>query len=357
MVSRKKKSPAPLSLLRQWRQRLTSRMACFVWGAIFGNAVLSQPINPLNLLLKPPEYMLSETSRGWLESFRESLRQFSGALGEATWGVLRDQAIEKLPLPAQSLGSNLAGASGSAAASAAAPAASHTSGGGRDFSACAHQFPSQRPLPLSAVSVQWVPVALCSDAFAVLYSGLSKTPLLTVEKLHRQRLQQAAGLERTDQFYPDARIPASQRAQLSDYQGSGYDRGHLAAAANQPSAQAMAQSFALSNMVPQDPTHNRKLWSKLEADTRKYVQRASGNVFVYSGSLFEGQTHTVGTNAVWIPSHLFKLVYDEAQQRAWGYVLPNHANAQISRPMDYASFVQRTQWDLLQGLPVVGTIR
>ncbi len=65
----------------------------------------------------------------------------------------------------------------------------------------------------------------------------------------------------------------------------------------------------------------------------------------------------MGSNAVWVPSHLFKLVYDEAGQRAWAYVLPNRADAQITRPMDYASFVQRTRWSLLDGLPVTGSLR
>ena len=119
----------------------------------------------------------------------------------------------------------------------------------------------------------------------------------------------------------------------------------------------MAQSFALSNMVPQDPTHNRKLWAKLEADTRKYALRAAGNVYVFSGALHEGATQTLGRSAVWIPSHLFKLVYDEAGQRAWAYVLPNRSDAQITRPMDYASFVQRTRWPLLDGLRITGSLR
>lgn len=342
MATRKKKSSSPVSWLRQLRQRLTSRMACFVWGAIFGNAILSQPINPLNLVLEPPEKMLSAASQEWLETLRQNIRQLSEALTGAAVDVLREQAVDLVP-PADG------------SAPAAPTAAART--GQRDFAACLDQFPGQRPLHVAAISTQWAPLALCSDAFAVLYSGLTKTPMVVVEKLNRQRLQQANGLERTDQFYPDTRVPESWRAQLSDYQGSGFDRGHLAAAANQPTAQAMAQSFALSNMVPQDPTHNRKLWSKLEADTRKYVLRAAGNVYVFTGALHEGQTQTLGRSAVWIPSHLFKLVYDEAQQRAWAYVLPNRGNATITRPMDYASFVQRTQWALLDGLPVKGSIR
>ena len=340
MATRKKKSPPPVTWLRQLRQRLTSRMACFVWGAIFGNAILSQPINPLNLVLEPPENMLSVASRQWLEELRHGIRQLSGAFSGAALDALREQAPSRPPTPAH------------APASRTTPSPTSSA-----FAACADQFPAQRPLQVSAISTQWAPLALCADAFAVLYSGLTKTPMVVAERLNRARLQQAAGMERTDQFYADTRVPTAWRAELTDYQGSGFDRGHLAAAANQPTTAAMAQSFALSNMVPQDPTHNRKLWAKLESDTRKYALRAAGNVYVFSGTLHEGATQTVGRNAVWIPSHLFKLVYDEAGQRAWAYVLPNRADAPITRPMDYASFVQRTHWPLLEGLPVTSSLR
>jgi endonuclease G, mitochondrial len=344
MATRKKTTLPPVSWLRRMRQRLTSRMACFVWGAIFGNAVLSQPINPLNLILEPPEKMLSATSKQWLDELRSLVRQISETFTGGALQVLREQAAEHIPTSASP-----------APPPAAASNTSATSHG--TFAACSEQFPAQRPLQVSTISMQWAPLALCSEGFAVLYSGLTKTPMVVVEKLNRQRLQKAAGLERTDQFYADTRVQEAWRAGLADYQGSGFDRGHMAAAANQASTQAMAQSFALSNMVPQDPTHNRKLWSKLEADTRKYAQRAAGNVYVFTGALHEGPTQTVGRSAVWIPSHLFKLVYDESQQRAWAHVLPNRADAQINRPMDYASFVQRTQWPLLQGLPITGSLR
>lgn len=349
MATRKKTSSlSPISGWRRVRNKLTSRAACFVWGAIFGNAVLSQPINPLNLLLHPPEYMLSEASRQWLHSMRDTVRQVTDSVGSAFTDAALDKVREHVP--AISLPAILPTPS-------SAPTTPHALSAHDDFAACADQFPSQRPLQVAAISTQWAPLALCSDAFAVLYSGLTKTPMVVVERLNRQRLQQAAGLERTDQFYADNRISRTQRAELADYQGSGYDRGHLAAAANQPTPQAMAQSFALSNMVPQDPTHNRKIWAKLEADVRKYAQRAPGNVYVFSGTLHGSAPKTMGNNRVWVPDQLFKLVYDEAGQRAWAYVLPNQPDAQITAPMDYASFVQRTQWRLLAGLPVTGSIR
>ena len=346
MATQKKNLSSPLSWIRRIRNKLTSRMACFVWGALFGNAILSQPINPLNLLLQPPEYMLSASSRAWLQLLRERIRELTGGLQGTVLDTVRDSlpALQpSLPTPAS--------------LQPASPPHSQHSPTGEDFSDCTAQFPAQRPLQVAAISTQWAPLALCSEGFAVLYSGLTRTPLVVVERLDRVRLQQAAGLQRTDQFYADNRVPATQRAQLSDYQGSGYDRGHLAAAANQASPKAMAESFALSNMVPQDPTHNRKVWSKLESDIRKYVQRAAGNVFVFTGSLHEGPPRAIGRSGIWVPSHLFKLVYDEKGQRAWAYVLPNKDDAQITRPMDYESFVQRTQWRLLAGLPIQGSIR
>jgi endonuclease G len=72
------------------------------------------------------------------------------------------------------------------------------------------------------------PLALCSDNFAVLYSQTSKTPLVVVERLNAAQLQDAKGEERTNQFYPDPRIPKSGRAELSDYrsQHPAVDRGH-----------------------------------------------------------------------------------------------------------------------------------
>lgn len=226
----------------------------------------------------------------------------------------------------------------------------------KGLSACTDQFPGDRALPLTVVGANMAPLGLCSNHFAVIYSPRSRTPLLVAERLDRERLQDASGEERTDNFYPDPRLAADQRAELSDYRGSGYDRGHQSPAADQPDATAMAQSFALSNMVPQDPTNNRKIWNKLEQDVRKFAKRASGRVYVFTGPLFTTEVTTIGDNQVWVPAQLFKLVYDEDSQRAWAYVLDNTADAQITKPMDYASFVKLTGLALLPGVKITGSI-
>jgi DNA/RNA endonuclease G (NUC1) len=225
------------------------------------------------------------------------------------------------------------------------------------FDGCADLFPAAKPISTATVPATMKPMALCSDNFAVLYSQTSRTPLLVVERLNAAQLRDAKGEERTNQFYPDPRIPKSGRAELSDYrsQHPAVDRGHQSPAADAPSPNAMAQSFALSNMVPQDPTNNRKIWSKVEADVRKFAKRADGNVFVFTGPLFDDGHGTIGANKVWVPTRLFKLVYDTSSQRAWAYVLPN-AETRIQKPMDYDTFVKSTGLKLLGNLPVSGSV-
>ena len=223
------------------------------------------------------------------------------------------------------------------------------------FDACADLFPAATPINTATVPANMKPLALCSDHFAVLYSQTSKTPLVVVERLNAAQLKDAKGEERTNQFYADPRIPKGGRAELSDYRAQHMDRGHQSPAADAPNANAMAQSFALSNMVPQDPTNNRKIWSKVEADVRKFAVRAGGDVYVFTGPLFDAGYSTIGDNKVWVPTRLFKLVYDASSKRAWAYVLPN-AETRIQKPMDYDTFVKSTGLKLLGNLPVSGSV-
>lgn len=231
--------------------------------------------------------------------------------------------------------------------STAAPAA------GQGFENCPQFFPGVTPVFQTAAPDRQR--ALCFDSFAVLYSGQSKTPLYVVEKLTSSQLMDAKGEERTNRFYPEARLPAADRAQLADYSRSGFDRGHMAPAGDQPNAQSMAQSFSLANMVPQAPEHNQKVWSKVEHDTRQYVKRAQGPVYVVTGPSFKTGTTAIGPGQVWVPTHLYKLVYDPSANRAWAYWQENSNKTRMSRPISYAELVQLTGINFFPGIE--GTLR
>jgi len=228
------------------------------------------------------------------------------------------------------------------------PQSAPPAAGATAFSQCPQFFAQQaaprlRDDPLARTR------ALCYDAFAVLHSGRSKTPLYVAERLSRSQLADARDEPRTDRFFADARLPRAERAELDDYKGSGYDRGHLSPAANQPTAQAMAQSFSLANMVPQAPQNNRRAWASIEKATRRYALRAGGDVYVISGPVFEGRVQTIGSDNVWVPKYLYKLVYDPAANRAWAHWIENTDEARPGKPISYGELVRRTGIEFLPG--------
>lgn len=75
--------------------------------------------------------------------------------------------------------------------------------------------------------------------------------------------------ERMNNFRADTRIPERFRAGLNPYIGSGYDRGHLVASANNDILEIQnSETFLMSNMSPQKPNFNRKIWKNLEKAIR-----------------------------------------------------------------------------------------
>jgi len=183
--------------------------------------------------------------------------------------------------------------------------------------------------------------ALCYDAFAVLHNGESKTPVYVVQRLNRAAVDDADE-KRTNKFFADARLPRSERAELGDYKRSGYSRGHMAPAGDMPTAQAMAQSFSLANMVPQSSKQNGGPWARIEKDTRSYAQRAQGDVYVFTGPVFKADSGTIGDGQVRVPSHLYKLVYDATTHRAWAHWQANDDAERVSKPISYEELVKRT---------------
>lgn len=219
-----------------------------------------------------------------------------------------------------------------------------------DFSVCPQFFASGKP-PL--VAPRPTHRALCYDAFAILHSGESKTAVYVAQKLNRASVLDADE-ERTDRFFPDARLRSDERATLADYLRSGFDKGHLAPAGDMPTPQAMDQSFSLANMVPQAPKHNRGTWkTSVEDATRKYAGRSTGDVYVITGPVFEpsiAQSKAIGPGKVRLPKYLFKLVYDEQENRAWAHWHLNDDATRASRPISYGELVKRTGIEFLPGI-------
>ena len=170
--------------------------------------------------------------------------------------------------------------------------------------------------------------------------------MFAAEKLNRASVADADE-KRTNRFYEEARLRSAERATLEDYKNSGYSRGHMAPAGDMPNVTAMAQSFSLANMVPQEQGHNGGLWSKTEQDTRKYAARAQGDVFVITGPVFEADSPTIGAGQVRVPKYIFKLVYDAQRNKAWAHWQENRSGKQDAKPISYKELVIRTGVEFL----------
>ncbi len=215
-----------------------------------------------------------------------------------------------------------------------------------DFSQCRAMFANgQPPTPQNQ---DMAPRALCYNSFAIMHSGKSRTPVYVAQRLNKAQVE--AKITRSTRFFADARLPRSERAELEDYQGSGFDRGHMAPAGDMATEESMAQSFSLANMVPQYPVNNRKSWAGIESATRKYVMRAEGDVFVITGPVFGPHPQTIGLNKVWVPQYLFKLVYDPATNKSWAHWIENADEAHAGKPISYEELARRTGIEFMPGI-------
>ena len=164
---------------------------------------------------------------------------------------------------------------------------------------------------------------LCYSDFVVLHSGITHGPLWSAEHLTRAHVEAAKEMTRTNRFFEDDRLPPGEGATLADYRRSGYDRGHMSPAGNRWNRDAMAQSFSLANIVPQNRQNNQRLWARLETAVRQIASR-DGDVYVVTGPLFVGaQLQTIGASRVFVPTQLFKVVYVPSRQTAFAIVADN----------------------------------
>jgi len=112
-----------------------------------------------------------------------------------------------------------------------------------------------------------------------------------------------------------------------EYDGFGYDRGHLAPSADfRWSEKALSESYFYSNMSPQLPAFNREIWAKLENDLRGYIFRnPETQLYVVTGPVLEDDLPVIerGINKVSIPKQFWKVALDLKNQKAIGFLVPN----------------------------------
>lgn len=184
----------------------------------------------------------------------------------------------------------------------------------------AHYYDGAPPVLLNAKTLVRTE-ELCSIGFAVLHSALTKGPLYSAEHLTQAALASAPA--RDNAFHADPRLKHGERAEMADYERSGFDRGHMTPSGDAGSEEAQQETFALSNMVPQDKQNNRVTWRLIEEKVRSAV-KANGDLWVVTGPLFVGaEVKAIGRGNVLVPTRIFKAVFDPRRLTAVVYVVRN----------------------------------
>ena len=188
-------------------------------------------------------------------------------------------------------------------------------------------------------------------AYSLGYSEAHEQACWVQHKVVRSQLD-GVRYERTDDFRSDPRV-ATGSALPTAYKSSGYDRGHLAPAADFAwSPTAMSESFFMSNMSPQVPALNRGIWARLEDAVRDWAWQAD-TLWVASGPVLEPGLPNL-PSGVAIPRSFWKVVYDPTPvPKCAAFVLPQagYSGSFWDFSVSVDDVEQRTGIDLFPDLP------
>lgn len=143
------------------------------------------------------------------------------------------------------------------------------------------------------------------DQYALDYNDLRGVPNWVSWNL---TAEDVGGSGRSPVFFADPDLPPTFYAvQPTDYQGSGYDRGHMCPSADRTVSRADNDfTFYMSNMVPQAPDNNQGVWANFESYCRTLAAQGFEVLIISGPGGFAGST--VPSGAADIPGFVWKVV-------------------------------------------------
>lgn len=160
------------------------------------------------------------------------------------------------------------------------------------------------------------------NGFTLSYNESHEQPNWVFYKLTPEDVK-CDNAKRKNNFKVDYDIP-SESAKLSDYKGSGYDRGHLKPAGDATCSQElMDETFLMSNMSPQTPSFNRGMWKTLEGYVRTLAE-SNDSIYVYTGGVLKDGLRKIG-DGVSVPATFYKVIYEfkDGKMTTLCFLLPN----------------------------------
>lgn len=191
---------------------------------------------------------------------------------------------------------------------------------------------------------------LCRKGYSIQHSAITKGALWAAEHVRAEQIGPL--IKKSQANIPDPDLPEKERASLDDYADSGFDKGQFASAANfNQDEQALKETYYLSNVAPEEISHNRVIWSEIESYVRRIALNRKHGLFVVTGPVhaikngiyvtsttasacpsvkvkpkcaesFEKKA-TIGKKKVFVPEAYYKVILDPENQKAIAFVVPN----------------------------------
>lgn len=171
-------------------------------------------------------------------------------------------------------------------------------------------------------------VVLVYNGFVVNYNTKRLIPNWVAYELTAEEV--AGEVPRAKGFSMDLDYKDRQ-AMREDYSNTGWDKGHMAPAADMKWSQtAMTESFYLTNICPQNHDLNGKDWQTLEKYVRDWAVKY-GKVWVVCGPyVYTNKFGTIGERNVVVPDGFFKAVLRQEGKNYYSiaFVFENNATKQ-----------------------------
>lgn len=161
------------------------------------------------------------------------------------------------------------------------------------------------------------------EGFTMSFNPAMHQPNWVAWELTRDESQAEQFTRKDADFAPDSNVDGC--AQLDDYRGSGYDRGHMCPAGDMRwSLQGMKDCFLLTNMSPQKNALNAGAWKNLEEKCREWAVRDSALIIICGPVLTDRLTRTIGSG-VPVPERYFKVILAPYADpvRGIAFIMPN----------------------------------
>lgn len=162
---------------------------------------------------------------------------------------------------------------------------------------------------------------LCKKGYALNLNYKTKVPYFVVEHIVPAAVA-TKSVDRQNNFREDVDVPVKYRVTLKDYKRAvDIDRGHMAAAGDFTSdAKLMSDSFFLSNIMPQNSGNNRGIWRVTEEHVRSWAK--TSEIYVITGTIYANNYTIIGNN-VGVPTELYKIIIQPANNRVIAFLYPN----------------------------------